>query len=66
MKMEDYEVFCKKHLTRIQGEAIKTETSFIVQHKNISFIQFHGVPVLSPLVRLLFLFLSFPGVLSVL
>eukprot|EP00075_Anas_platyrhynchos_P001735 XP_005018531.2 centriolar coiled-coil protein of 110 kDa isoform X1 [Anas platyrhynchos] len=51
MKMEDYEVFCKKHLTRIQGEAIKTETSFIVQHKNISFIQFHGVPVLSPLLN---------------
>uniref|UniRef100_A0A8B9TAF9 Centriolar coiled-coil protein 110 n=1 Tax=Anas platyrhynchos TaxID=8839 RepID=A0A8B9TAF9_ANAPL len=49
--MEDYEVFCKKHLTRIQGEAIKTETSFIVQHKNISFIQFHGVPVLSPLLN---------------
>ncbi|XP_035195049.1 centriolar coiled-coil protein of 110 kDa isoform X2 [Oxyura jamaicensis] len=51
MKMEDYEIFCKKHFTRIQGEAMRTETSFIVQHKNISFIQFHGVPVLSPLLN---------------
>ncbi|NXN67866.1 CP110 protein, partial [Himantopus himantopus] len=49
--MEDYEVFCKKHLSRIQEEAIK-ETSFTVQHKNISLIQFHGVPVLSPLLSL--------------
>ncbi|NWW45912.1 CP110 protein, partial [Pedionomus torquatus] len=47
--MEDYEIFCKKHLSRIQEEAIKRETSFSVQHKNISLIQFHGVPVLSPL-----------------
>ncbi|NXI72413.1 CP110 protein, partial [Anseranas semipalmata] len=47
--MEDYEIFCKKHLSRIQEEAIKRETSFTVQHKSISFIQFHGVPVLSPL-----------------
>ncbi|KFV94636.1 Centriolar coiled-coil protein of 110 kDa [Eurypyga helias] len=50
--MEDYEVFCKKHLSRIQEEAIKRETSFTVQHKNISLIQFHGVPVLSPLLSL--------------
>ncbi|XP_068279711.1 centriolar coiled-coil protein of 110 kDa isoform X2 [Nyctibius grandis] len=49
MKMEDYEIFCKKHLSRIQEEAIKRETSFTVQHKNTSLIQFHGVPVLSPL-----------------
>ncbi|NXQ82765.1 CP110 protein, partial [Nyctibius grandis] len=47
--MEDYEIFCKKHLSRIQEEAIKRETSFTVQHKNTSLIQFHGVPVLSPL-----------------
>ncbi|KAM6121817.1 centriolar coiled-coil protein of 110 kDa isoform 2-T2 [Phoenicopterus ruber ruber] len=52
MKMEDYEIFCKKHLSRIQEEAIKRETSFAVQHKNISLIQFHGVPVLSPLLSL--------------
>ncbi|KAM9222941.1 centriolar coiled-coil protein of 110 kDa isoform 2-T3 [Leptosomus discolor] len=52
MKMEDYEIFYKKHLSRIQEETIKRETSFTVQHKNISFIQFHGVPVLSPLLSL--------------
>ncbi|KAM6113903.1 centriolar coiled-coil protein of 110 kDa isoform 2-T2 [Pterocles gutturalis] len=52
MKMEDYEIFCKKHLSRIQEEAIKRETSFTVRHKNISLIQFHGVPVLSPLLSL--------------
>ncbi|XP_035745150.1 centriolar coiled-coil protein of 110 kDa isoform X2 [Egretta garzetta] len=52
MKMEDYEIFCKKHLSRIQEEAIKRETPFTVQHKNISLIQFHGVPVLSPLLSL--------------
>ncbi|XP_074014642.1 centriolar coiled-coil protein of 110 kDa [Numenius arquata] len=52
MKMEDYEIFCKKHLSRIQEEAIKREASFTVQHKNISLIQFHGVPVLSPLLSL--------------
>ncbi|KFO84612.1 Centriolar coiled-coil protein of 110 kDa [Buceros rhinoceros silvestris] len=50
--MEDYEIFCKKHLSRIQEAAIKSETSFAVQHKNISLIQFHGVPVLSPLLSL--------------
>ncbi|XP_030338484.1 centriolar coiled-coil protein of 110 kDa isoform X3 [Strigops habroptila] len=52
MKMEDYEIFCKKHLARIQEEALKRETSFAIQHKNISLIQFHGVPVLSPLLSL--------------
>ncbi|XP_010001529.1 PREDICTED: centriolar coiled-coil protein of 110 kDa [Chaetura pelagica] len=52
MKMEDYEIFCKKHLSRLQEEAIKRETFFTVQHKNISLIQFHGVPVLSPLLSL--------------
>ncbi|KFQ17863.1 Centriolar coiled-coil protein of 110 kDa [Merops nubicus] len=50
--MEDYEIFCKKHFSRIQGEAIKRETSFTAQCKNISLIQFHGVPVLSPLLSL--------------
>uniref|UniRef100_A0A8C5U361 Centriolar coiled-coil protein 110 n=1 Tax=Malurus cyaneus samueli TaxID=2593467 RepID=A0A8C5U361_9PASS len=50
--MEDYEVFCRKHLSRIQEEAIKGETSLTVQHKNISLIQFYGVPVLSPLLTL--------------
>ncbi|NXT76177.1 CP110 protein, partial [Zapornia atra] len=50
--MEDYEIFCKKHLSRLQEEAIKRETSFPVQNRNISLIQFHGVPVLSPLLSL--------------
>ncbi|NXP17166.1 CP110 protein, partial [Scytalopus superciliaris] len=49
--MEDYEIFCKKHLSRIQEEAIKGEASFTVQHKNISLIHFYGVPVLSPLLN---------------
>ncbi|XP_025967865.2 centriolar coiled-coil protein of 110 kDa isoform X5 [Dromaius novaehollandiae] len=52
MKMEDYENFCKKHFSRIQEEAIKREAPFSVPHKNISLIQFHGVPVLSPLLSL--------------
>ncbi|XP_071617624.1 centriolar coiled-coil protein of 110 kDa isoform X2 [Heliangelus exortis] len=52
MKMEDYEIFCKKHLSRIQEEALKRETSSALQHKNTSLIQFHGVPVLSPLLSL--------------
>ncbi|NXP47300.1 CP110 protein, partial [Heliornis fulica] len=50
--MEDYEIFCKNHLSRLQEEAMKRESSFPVQHKNISLIQFHGVPVLSPLLSL--------------
>ncbi|NWV71772.1 CP110 protein, partial [Malurus elegans] len=50
--MEDYEIFCRKHLSRIQEEAIKGETSLTIQHKNISLIQFYGVPVLSPLLTL--------------
>ncbi|NXL92176.1 CP110 protein, partial [Alectura lathami] len=49
--MEDYEIFCKKHLSRIQEEAMKRETSSTVWHKNTSLIQFHGVPVLSPLLN---------------
>ncbi|NXA78569.1 CP110 protein, partial [Thryothorus ludovicianus] len=49
--MEDYEIFCRKHLSRIQEEA-KGKTSLTIQHKNISLIQFHGVPVLSPLLSL--------------
>ncbi|XP_069725876.1 centriolar coiled-coil protein of 110 kDa isoform X2 [Phaenicophaeus curvirostris] len=52
MKMEDYDTFCKKHFSRIQEEAIKRGTSFTVQHRNTSLIQFHGVPVLSPLLSL--------------
>ncbi|XP_030141132.4 centriolar coiled-coil protein of 110 kDa isoform X5 [Taeniopygia guttata] len=52
MKMEDYEIFCRKHLSRIQEEAIKGKTSLTVQNKNISLIQFYGVPVLSPLLSL--------------
>ncbi|NXQ66340.1 CP110 protein, partial [Quiscalus mexicanus] len=50
--MEDYEIFCRKHLSRIQEEAIKGKTSFTVQNKNVSLIQFYGVPVLSPLLSL--------------
>ncbi|NXQ55845.1 CP110 protein, partial [Anthoscopus minutus] len=50
--MEDYEIFCRKHLSRIQEETIKGETSLTVQNKNISLIQFYGVPVLSPLLSL--------------
>ncbi|NXN93468.1 CP110 protein, partial [Rhinopomastus cyanomelas] len=50
--MEDYEVFCKKHLSRIQEEVIQREASFTVQHKTTSVIRFHGVPVLSPLLSL--------------
>ncbi|NXM15917.1 CP110 protein, partial [Ploceus nigricollis] len=50
--MEDYEIFCRKHLSRIQEEAIKGKTSLTVQNKNISLIQFYGVPVLSPLLSL--------------
>uniref|UniRef100_A0A8C9EQE7 Centriolar coiled-coil protein of 110 kDa n=1 Tax=Pavo cristatus TaxID=9049 RepID=A0A8C9EQE7_PAVCR len=49
MKMEDYEAFCKKHLSRIQEEATKGENSPTVLDRNVSLIQFHGVPVLSPL-----------------
>ncbi|NXT99103.1 CP110 protein, partial [Buphagus erythrorhynchus] len=50
--MEDYEIFCRKHLSRIQEEAIKGEASLSVQNKNVSLIQFYGVPVLSPLLTL--------------
>ncbi|NWI58410.1 CP110 protein, partial [Calyptomena viridis] len=50
--MEDYEIFCKKHLSRIQEETVKGETSFTIQPKNTSFIHFYGVPVLSPLLSL--------------
>jgi len=50
MKMEDYETFCKKHLSRIQEEATKGENSSTSLDRNVSLIQFHGVPVLSPLV----------------
>ncbi|XP_030433250.1 centriolar coiled-coil protein of 110 kDa isoform X1 [Gopherus evgoodei] len=49
--MEDYEKFCEKHLARIQGESVQRETSSSAQ-KNISLIQFHGIPVLSPLLSL--------------
>ncbi|KAM3662091.1 centriolar coiled-coil protein of 110 kDa [Ammospiza maritima maritima] len=52
MKMEDYEIFCRRHLSRIQEEAIKGKPSLTVQNKNVSLIQFYGVPVLSPLLSL--------------
>ncbi|OXB68873.1 hypothetical protein ASZ78_002288 [Callipepla squamata] len=47
--MEDYEIFCKKHFSRIQEEATKRENSSALLDRNVSLIQFHGVPVLSPL-----------------
>ncbi|OXB81797.1 UNVERIFIED_CONTAM: hypothetical protein H355_014994 [Colinus virginianus] len=47
--MEDYEIFCKKHLSRIQEEATKRENPSALLDRNVSLIQFHGVPVLSPL-----------------
>ncbi|NWZ61526.1 CP110 protein, partial [Acrocephalus arundinaceus] len=50
--MDDYEIFCRRHLSRIQEEAIRGETSLTVQNKKISLIQFHGVPVLPPLLSL--------------
>ncbi|XP_019350331.2 centriolar coiled-coil protein of 110 kDa isoform X4 [Alligator mississippiensis] len=50
--MEDYEKFCEKHLARLQGESLPKEISLPTQHKNISLIQFHGIPVLSPLLNL--------------
>ncbi|XP_062999574.1 centriolar coiled-coil protein of 110 kDa isoform X2 [Elgaria multicarinata webbii] len=50
--MEDYEQFCKKQLARIQGESTQRGTSPLAEHKNISFIHFNGVPVLSPLLTL--------------
>lgn len=53
--MEDYEIFCRKHLARIQEEAVKGKTSFTIQNKNVSLIQFYGVPVLSPLVSSYFI-----------
>ncbi|XP_075755506.1 centriolar coiled-coil protein of 110 kDa isoform X4 [Pelodiscus sinensis] len=49
--MEDYEKFCEKHLARIQGELIQGKTSSSSQ-QNISFIEFHGIPVLPPLLSL--------------
>ncbi|XP_069462527.1 centriolar coiled-coil protein of 110 kDa-like isoform X2 [Ambystoma mexicanum] len=48
IEMEEYEEFCKKHLARIQAEAID-EGFFISTHQSVSLIQFHGVAVLSPL-----------------
>ncbi|XP_028561679.2 centriolar coiled-coil protein of 110 kDa isoform X5 [Podarcis muralis] len=50
--MEDYEEFCKKQLTKIQGDPLQREASPSVQHKYISLIQFSGIPVLSPLLTL--------------
>ncbi|XP_060642284.2 centriolar coiled-coil protein of 110 kDa isoform X1 [Anolis sagrei] len=47
--MEDYEVFCKRQLERIQGESVKIRMSPLTHYKNISCINFNGVPVLSPL-----------------
>ncbi|XP_059835385.1 centriolar coiled-coil protein of 110 kDa-like isoform X2 [Hypanus sabinus] len=49
--MEDYEEFCKRHLARIQSEMIKHEISQSVYQKNNSVIHFHGIAVLSPLMK---------------
>ncbi|XP_061455167.1 centriolar coiled-coil protein of 110 kDa isoform X2 [Rhineura floridana] len=50
--MEDYETFCNKQLAKFQGDLEQREASPPVRHKNISLIQFNGVPVLSPLLSL--------------
>ncbi|XP_051857662.1 centriolar coiled-coil protein of 110 kDa isoform X2 [Antechinus flavipes] len=47
--MEEYEKFCEKSLVRIQGELLSRETFPSSQPENISFIRFHGVALLSPL-----------------
>uniref|UniRef100_A0A7N4PPS4 Centriolar coiled-coil protein 110 n=1 Tax=Sarcophilus harrisii TaxID=9305 RepID=A0A7N4PPS4_SARHA len=47
--MEEYEKFCEKSLARIQGELLSRETFPSGQPENISFIRFHGVALLSPL-----------------
>ncbi|XP_054851456.1 centriolar coiled-coil protein of 110 kDa isoform X2 [Eublepharis macularius] len=52
MEMEDYETFCAKHLARLQGELLQGEMPPVAQHNNVSLIQFHGVPVLPPLLSL--------------
>ncbi|XP_043831839.1 centriolar coiled-coil protein of 110 kDa isoform X2 [Dromiciops gliroides] len=49
--MEEYEKFCEKSLTRIQGESLSGETFPPSQPENISLIRFHGVAVLSPLLN---------------
>ncbi|KAL8175448.1 UNVERIFIED_CONTAM: hypothetical protein K2H54_025277 [Gekko kuhli] len=50
--MEDYGKFCSKHLARLQGEPLHGEMPPVAQHSNVSLIQFHGVPVLPPLLSL--------------
>ncbi|XP_060116531.1 centriolar coiled-coil protein of 110 kDa isoform X2 [Heteronotia binoei] len=50
--MEDYEKFCAKHLARLQGEPLHGEMPPVAQHSPVSLIQFHGVPVLPPLLSL--------------
>lgn len=51
--MEEYEKFCEKSLTRIQEASLSTESFLPVQSENSSLIRFHGVAVLSPLVKVL-------------
>nr|XP_056722321.1 centriolar coiled-coil protein of 110 kDa [Euleptes europaea] len=50
--MEDYETFCSKRLARLQGEPLQGEMPPVPQHSSVSLIQFHGVPVLPPLLSL--------------
>ncbi|XP_015271593.1 PREDICTED: centriolar coiled-coil protein of 110 kDa [Gekko japonicus] len=51
--MEDYGKFCAKHLARLQGEALHGEMPGpVAQHSSVSLIQFHGVPVLPPLLSI--------------
>ncbi|XP_041085616.1 centriolar coiled-coil protein of 110 kDa-like isoform X3 [Polyodon spathula] len=50
-EMEDYEEFYTKHLAQIQGE-VQPRILPASQQGELSIIQFHGVPVLSPLLTL--------------
>uniref|UniRef100_A0A8D2FZZ3 Centriolar coiled-coil protein 110 n=1 Tax=Theropithecus gelada TaxID=9565 RepID=A0A8D2FZZ3_THEGE len=52
-KMEEYEKFCEKSLSRIQEASLSTESFLPAQSESISLIRFHGVAILSPLVNLL-------------
>ncbi|XP_023584092.1 centriolar coiled-coil protein of 110 kDa [Trichechus manatus latirostris] len=50
--MEEYEKFCEKSLTRIQETSLSRESFLPAQSESISLIRFHGVAVLSPLVKI--------------
>ncbi|XP_006146651.1 centriolar coiled-coil protein of 110 kDa [Tupaia chinensis] len=50
--MEEYEKFCEKSLARIQETSLSTESFLPAPSESISFIRFHGVAVLSPLLNI--------------